>query len=291
MPKSSSSKKRSAFDLVSNLELEDQAAAKLRKKASTREVSQAKAARSQTKIYGHLMETRILLQRSLQQEQNEQEIDQCDKLLEQLLTARRNLMPSLEEETKEEEEDDIDTTLQSEYEICQQNWKTVLNKRHQDLRLHAGLAAKNQFQVLDSSFWQQVEATVAHQEMRRSSAGNSEEEFEDAKVYQQMLKDFLVTSSNSGSAAAAESTALSRPHSQKKKQVDRKASKGRKIRYVEIPKLVNFTFPISKASNSSLNADEWFQSLFGGGRQQQQQSSYETALTTTFGSATISDAD
>ena len=49
-----------------------------------------------------------------------------------------------------------------------------------------------------------------------------------------------------------------------KKQVDRRASKGRKIRYKEIPKLVNFTFPLSRSNNSNLDQDEWFQSLFGG---------------------------
>ena len=169
----------------------------------------------------------------------------------------------------------MEQILESEYNTCQQEWKDVLNRRHQDLKLHAGLASssKTQFRILDSSFWQQVESTVNHEEMRQRSQhtatdGTSDTVFDDSKVYQRMLKDFLVIASSSstgGTDAATDTTGYQRwksPHP--KKQVDRKASKGRKIRYVEIPKLVNFTFPISRTSNTNLDGDEWFKSLFGG---------------------------
>ena len=67
--------------------------------------------------------------------------------------------------------------------------------------------------------------------------------------------------------------------------VDRKASKGRKIRYTTITKLTNVTFPIQRrhttqgllgttaatidnssttAMNTFLDEDAWFRSLFGG---------------------------
>jgi hypothetical protein len=44
-------------------------------------------------------------------------------------------------------------------------------------------------------------------------------------------------------------------------QVDRRASKGRKIRYVAHPKLQNFMFRIA-APPAELDADILFQSLF-----------------------------
>jgi protein AATF/BFR2 len=46
--------------------------------------------------------------------------------------------------------------------------------------------------------------------------------------------------------------------------VDRRASKGRKIRYAVVPKLVNFTFPVSRPE-PTISEDVWFKSLFGGG--------------------------
>ena len=49
----------------------------------------------------------------------------------------------------------------------------------------------------------------------------------------------------------------------KKSTVDRRASKGRKIRYVVHPKLVNFTFPIAR-KEPMIPEDVWFKSMFGG---------------------------
>lgn len=273
----------SAFDRIQHLESEDKAAEKLRRKQNVKDVAKAKAARSQTKTFGHLMESRILLQRTFQQIADAEDndllddrrhdnrkplVDSCNELLNQLLEARRKLQGLNHPE--KENNDNSDELLESEYAVCRDNWKEVLNRRHQDLRLHAGLAStsKTQFRILDSSFWQQVESTVAHEKMRQRVAGDASLriDFDDAKVYSQMLKDFLVAAANNPEDGGTDqSTALKRWKSPStKKQVDRKASKGRKIRYVEIPKLVNFTFPVSRESKSSLNEDEWFQSLFGG---------------------------
>ena len=73
-----------------------------------------------------------------------------------------------------------------------------------------------------------------------------------------MLKDFLVTAAATNNADNKDAnTPFQRwKSSTPKKQVDRKASKGRKIRYAEIPKLINFTFPISRANTTNLDEDE-----------------------------------
>eukprot|EP00873_Tetraselmis_striata_P040096 jgi/Tetstr1/460360/TSEL_005659.t1 len=63
-----------------------------------------------------------------------------------------------------------------------------------------------------------------------------EETFEDTEFYQVALKDYLESQLGNASVAA-------RPSSKRKNQVDRRASKGRKLRYDAHEKLVNFMTP------------------------------------------------
>jgi hypothetical protein len=261
-----STKKRSrssVFDAIQELDSQDVRANRKRTTTTTSHAKKSKAARSQTKIHGHLMECRILLQRAMTTSTNS--VDACNQLLAQLLQAR-SLLTSRKEDsidyTQIVESDSLSEVLQEEYEECRHEWKEVMNRRHKDLKLHAGLAAKAQFRVMDSSFWQQVDATVSHEQLRQQST-----DFDDTKVYQHMLQDFLSSSTGGGCAEEAAAQRLRRAVKEvsNRKSVDRRASKGRKIRYVEIPKLVNFTFPVARpASSTGMDEDEWFRSLFGG---------------------------
>lgn len=215
-------------------------------------------------------------------------LDQCNKLLVALLQARQTLSQKQDKVdhevlVKDDIEDPLllEEQLQKEYEAHREVWKEVLDRRHKDVRLHSGaLTNKTQFRVMDSSFWQQVESTVQHELMRGQLSSDNTTLFDDTKVYQQLLKDFVTSSSqataagNAAQVAAAQQRLVSKKsaaaNSKKKAQVDRKASKGRKIRYTEIPKLANFTFPLSRPNNSvsdsttTLTLDEsaWFRSLF-----------------------------
>jgi hypothetical protein len=76
----------------------------------------------------------------------------------------------------------------------------------------------------------------------------------------------FVLASQAGSTEGVQQQRLKHSQAGTKKMVDRKASKGRKIRYNEVTKLVNFTFPLSRPANANSNLDqgEWFRSLFGG---------------------------
>ena len=67
-----------------------------------------------------------------------------------------------------------------------------------------------------------------------------EEVYDDKQFYSLLLRTFLETKASGGESHLAHIRAGSR----RKKDVDRKASKGRKIRYKVHPKLQNFTFPI-----------------------------------------------
>ncbi|DBB16021.1 TPA: hypothetical protein ACH3X3_003386 [Trebouxia sp. C0006] len=85
--------------------------------------------------------------------------------------------------------------------------------------------------------------------------------FDDGEFYAQLLKEFLDSNSNGNLAAAG-----GYPQGKKKrKQVDRRASKGRKLRYHVQEKLVNFTAPVEHAGHSI--ATQLFSSLFGGSKQ------------------------
>jgi len=255
--------RQSVFDAVELLNHQDAKAVKSQRRASQRDRQRSEAAQSQTKIYGSLVETRILLQRSLQAQQQQSHddaaaaVDRCSNLLAQLLNARQTLFPvhdtnehkpDYETLVQQNDEDALSNSLQSEFEHHQKEWKEVLDRRNKDARLHSGaLSHKTQFRVVDSSFWQQVEATVQHEELRQQqhqhSQSGSPAVFDDTKVYQHLLKDFVATSNGDAQAAAQQrlaklnKKATSNSSSKKKAQVDRRASKGRKIRYTEIPKL------------------------------------------------------
>jgi protein AATF/BFR2 len=93
--------------------------------------------------------------------------------------------------------------------------------------------------------------------------------YNDSKLYQNMLKDFLKSSASravDGGGAAEERQRLQKQmNKQKNKMVDRRASKGRKIRYHVHDKMTNFAFPIPR-SVPAIEDDAWFQTLFRGGR-------------------------
>lgn len=267
------------FDAIQELESEDARTETQRRKKSSKQAHRSLAAQSQTKVYHHLVECRILLQRAVTTKVSEEESEtfeeNCNDILENLLQARRQLLAgeAINEDDETNEYTDmvrkyssgeLQETLQQEYETCREEWKEVLDRRHKDLKLHSGLTAKSQFRVLDSSFWQQVDATIEYEQLRRHGKDNEEEDqLDDSKVYQQLLKDFVAHTATTSSGAANRLKTAKSPQNTKK-QVDRRASKGRKIRYKEIPKLVNFTFPLSRPNASGLDQDEWFQSLFGG---------------------------
>ncbi len=305
-----SKRRRSVFEAIQEIDSEDVQAEKLRRKRSTMDVAQAKAAQSQIKVYASLLECRILLQRVLtatttttktkeQDDSPSSEIknvqEECNQILEMLFKARISLMGEefmsaapvdygrllQTSNTNSPSDEQLPQVLQNEYESCREYWKEVLNRRYKDLRLHAGLtsAKQAQFRVLDSTFWQQVDATVLTHEEPRNRETNDPDistafAFDDSKLYRHMLQDFVSLSSSStarGEEMAAQRLRRSNNNNNstaQRKQVDRKASKGRKIRYATIPKLVNFTFPMTRPqhpSSAMLDENEWFQSLFGGG--------------------------
>lgn len=246
------SKKGSIFDAIDTLEDEDVKFARIHKQTTKHDERRTKAAKSQVALYQKLMEVRILLQRVIQIEEKEKDDgnakELCQELLERLVQARCKLRRKDDSGVVSEE------VMKSEYDDCREEWKEVLNRRSKDLRLHSGSSAKAQFRLLHSNFWEQVESVATYTDTK---------EFDDSKLYQNQLRDFLLGKQNNAETALLKRR---RKKANSSQNVDRKASKGRKIRYAVIPKLVNFTFPVERSNNNSsaMSEDELFSSLFGG---------------------------
>ncbi|GKY99400.1 hypothetical protein MPSEU_000894700 [Mayamaea pseudoterrestris] len=269
---------RSIFDTVSFLDSQDDHVEKRKRQHTKQDDLRRVAATSQTKLFASLMECRILLQRAMQHADATSgvAVDKCNDLLYKLLHARNQLMESGDADNAaavtvdykqlvlSNDTSALHAQLQQEYDSCREDWKETLNRRHKDVRLHAGLTAKAQvqFRVMDTSFWQQVDATVQHEQLRSSDRADV---FDDTKVYQHLLQDFVLSANQSDTLLAEERLTNKNRNKTTNHSVDRKASKGRRIRYHEIPKLVNFTFPLSRPkSHTVLDENEWFSSLFGG---------------------------
>jgi len=71
-----------------------------------------------------------------------------------------------------------------------------------------------------------------------------EEVYDDSSFFTMLLKSHMMSSSSEVSGMRKEDIIALQKYKSKKNLVDRKASKGRKIRYVVHPKLQNFMFPM-----------------------------------------------
>ena len=89
------------------------------------------------------------------------------------------------------------------------------------------------------------------------------EVYDDRQFYSTLLKTFILSNTNDNKGMSQDDLADLRRYKKKKSNVDRKASKGRKLRYTVHTKLQNFMFPIPYPnSNSDADADRVMQSLF-----------------------------
>mmetsp|Transcript_6355 Transcript_6355/g.9509 ORF Transcript_6355/g.9509 Transcript_6355/m.9509 type:complete len:303 (+) Transcript_6355:3-911(+) len=89
------------------------------------------------------------------------------------------------------------------------------------------------------------------------------EVYDDRTFYSHLLKSFISNAaSDSFPAGTAEFQALKNLKKRKAENVERKASKGRKIRYKVHTKLQHFMFPIPAVPTAGLDVDRLFVSLF-----------------------------
>jgi len=188
---------------------------------------------------------------------------------------------------------------QGDYKVCREHWKEVVDGAHQ--RATLSWAVSKKFKVVNSGLWGQVEAaTKGGRALKRShltraqtkaaglftagAVAEEEEEveeegeegegegeggvdleaFDDSELYQQLLRDYIQAVGPGGNLDPAAVAAMGRSLSRKskKKKVDTKASKGRKLRYAVHPKLEHFMFPVP-VGECGMDVDRLFASLPG----------------------------
>lgn len=185
---------------------------------------------------------------------------------------------------------------QGDYGVCREHWKEVVDAAHQ--RATLSWAVSKKFKVVDSGLWGQVEAatkggralkrshltrtqmkaaglftagavTPEDEEEKREDEDEGEgevdlEAFDDSELYQQLLRDYIQAVGPGGNLDPAAVAAMGRSLSRKskKKKVDTKASKGRKLRYAVHPKLEHFMFPVP-VGEVGMDVDRLFASLPG----------------------------
>ena len=95
---------------------------------------------------------------------------------------------------------------------------------------------------------------------RSSRVRQDSEIYTDSRFYAATLKQFL----ESHSSSSADASAVNRRHRKRggrRKNVDRRATKGRKLKFVEHPKLLNFMTPSARPT-VTLDVERFFSSLF-----------------------------
>lgn len=104
--------------------------------------------------------------------------------------------------------------------------------------------ARKGLKLLDQSISSQMEFVMADPDKRavKRCRGASEEEYDDGPLYAALLKE-SVQKGASGDEYQAMKLASKFGRKSATKEVDRRASKGRKIRYTAIEKLTNFMAP------------------------------------------------
>jgi protein AATF/BFR2 len=96
----------------------------------------------------------------------------------------------------------------------------------------------------------------------KSSSGQYDmQTYDDRAFYSLLLKAYIMSGTSTGDMNTADGLAMLRQYKKRKADVDRRASKGRKLRYVVHKKLQNFMFP-HEAPQTGMDVDRLLQSLF-----------------------------
>lgn len=175
----------------------------------------------------------------------------CDDLWQEITTSNRAMLPQ---------------------------YNDVLNTytRKTDLAAGGKTNQAKKFKAVNQDILAQVESVLvdpqrvkrkAHAPLDAPESEAAEDQldelmYDDSDFYQQLLKEFI----ESGGGGAGQDALVRRTHRKKKKLVNRKASKGRQLRYTVHPKLENFMFP-EPYPRAEMDVTELFRSLFGQVRQ------------------------
>eukprot|EP00892_Ulva_mutabilis_P010875 jgi/Ulvmu1/815/UM010_0189.1 len=123
--------------------------------------------------------------------------------------------------------------------------------------LGAGAAAPDDA-LETASGWTDADADVLGEAGQRRGTQADAESYDDSSFYQLLLQEFLEAAESDGRVSGVAQVPKNR------RTVDRRASKGRKVRYHVMPKLVNFMVPVEdKFTEADDRISALFTNLFG----------------------------
>lgn len=293
-----------AEQLIRGFEKED-AAQLMSTRDREKVVEKAQHVRHQKMVWERCLEVQIYTKRLLtatkaaadggeqaDDEANRQVIDQLYACIDTVAGLQTKLCnsadlspPKAGAKKRKRSSDELWTDLVAENAAALPQYNDILNAYSRKTDLAAGTKSGSQakkFRAVNQDILAQVESVLvdpqrvkrkAHVPVDRveASGSTSNEEdaaedvldelmYDDSDFYQQLLKEFIESGGGSQDAP------LQRAHRKKKKLVNRKASKGRQLRFNVHPKLENFMFP-EPYPKPEMDVDELFRSLFGQLRQ------------------------
>ncbi|KAM7288113.1 protein AATF-like [Ixodes scapularis] len=197
-----------------------------------------------------------------------------------------------EKPAKKRRMDDCIADIEAFYKTFEPFRNSTIDKWYERTRLSSGRINKG-FQALEQSPLKQIEHILTDEErlLRRTQTKRSsyrvlgdpessqqneattigsreidEEIFDDDDFYHHLLREIIERKSSNVENPVALSRQwleIQKLRNKVKRKVDTKASKGRKIRYDVIPKLVNYMAPVDLSTYSEEAKTELFGSLFG----------------------------
>ena len=107
-------------------------------------------------------------------------------------------------------------------------------------------------------------ANISGKKRDRDSTAYDLEVYDDRQFYSMLLKTFISSATAGESGMGKEELLAVQKYKNRHQQVDRRASKGRKIRYIVHSKLQNFMFPIKRrgVDSGDIDSNILFGSLF-----------------------------
>jgi protein AATF/BFR2 len=188
--------------------------------------------------------------------------------------------------------DDIWDEMDTNYENFSPYRDAVLTRWNSKTQLQSGQSLNKKFKIINQGILSQIQSilsnetrllkrtrikrnnhTIIGEDLRRITNNNEEEEkevivdedheiFDDTDFFKQYRQEYL-ESTLSGDQFLALSNSYATKRIKKKKKIDTKATKGRRLKYVVMSKLQNFCAP-EYVGSPSIDVDVLLGSLFGG---------------------------
>lgn len=249
----------------------------------------------------------------------------CVKLLNTLGDLRQSLLPpgakAKEAGGKRKYElaadmwnEEIEDQLRSTEQFARPNRSVILDRwasrTRQPSTMERGRQLKSELQTslaakLDETMKMDAERLIKRTQVPRSCApvqaahkvAEEADIYDDADFYQQLLKELVEQRNADQSAPGNEGPTVqwtaAAKEAKTRKEVDRKASKGRKLRYTVYEKLQNFMAPEDRRTWEDATSDRLFGSLFGQKvelkEEEEEQQEEEEGEDSTMGGMTVED--